>query len=216
MKYNSHGNDPLLAIERYTHTMSSANDQNSSGTETINVSITCTSRVPQKLGVRKLSVLPTRQSSLTAALPSSAQIWRGHSPQITQEKQQREHLSVAKEKTVSDSIHRPVSRTSDDVYLTNGVVKTENHRKSTTSPRPLVHPSLLNQPTSEIDIDTVPSSSTIVGEGVKPSKSLQLHLSSHVGPSIAPAGVRAAAMHRLRPITSNTMIKGRGLATVAR
>ena len=41
-----------------------------------------------------------------------------------------------------------------------------------------------------------------------------LYLSSHVGSSIVPQSVRAVAIQRLRPITSNTMIKGRGLPVV--
>ena len=241
MKYSSHGNDPLLAIEHYTHSMSSANDPNSIGPETINVSITC-SRIPQKHKVvRQASDLSTQKPSFTTStLHTSTQIWRGSSnanPQISREKE-RDHL----QKTASTHPSRPVSRVSDkSVYLTNGVVKTDNHRRSTTLPqRPLVQPAGLkqasitrhiveplhtrqiNQPSiahKQQNSDTIPPThSAMVGEGeeVKPSKSLQIYLSSHNGPSIAPAGVRAVATYRLRPVTSNTMIKGRGLVTVGR
>lgn len=223
MKYSSHGNDPLLAIERYTHSMSSADDPNFIGSGTINVSITC-SRIPQKHELRQTSVLPAQQSSLTTVtLSMSEKIWRGSS------NIQKIHRS------------RPVSRASNKaVYLTNGVVKTDNHRKSTSFPlcvTPVQHTELKKKATTQHTNDTEqphmqqmnhPSathkqqdsdtrSSVMAGEGeIKPSKSLRVYLSSHDGPSIAPAGVRAVATHRLRPVTGNTMIKGRGLATVAR
>ena len=241
MKYSSHSNDPLLAIERYTHSMSSANDPNSIGPEAINVSITC-SRIPQNHEVvQQASDLLTQKSSfMTSTLPTSTQIWRGSSsanPQISREKE-RDHF----QKTASTHPPRPVSRVSDKgIYLTNGVVKTDNHGRSTTLPQQLlVHPTGLKQATitqhivepldtrqinqpsvahKQQDSATIPPSthSVMVEEGeVKPSKSLRIYLSSHNGPSIAPAGVRAVATHRLRPVTGNTMIKGRGLVTVGR
>lgn len=241
MKYSSHSNDPLLAIERYTHSMSSANDPNSIGPETINVSITC-SRIPQNHEVvRQASDLSTQKSSfMTSTLPTSIQIWRGSSnanPQISREKE-RDHF----QKTVSTHPPRPVSRVSDKgVYLTNGVIKTDNHGRSTTLPQRLLVQSMglkqttitqhiveplhtwqIKQPSvahKQQDSATIPTSthSVMVEEGeVKPSKSLRIYLSSHNGPSIAPAGVRAVATHQLRPVTGNTMIKGRGLVTVGR
>ena len=231
MKYSSHGNDPLLAIERYTHSMSSANDPNSISPGAINVSITC-SRIPQRHDVQQAFVLPTQQSSLmTATLSTSEKIWRGSS-------------NIRKTHRP-----RPISRSSDKaVYLTNGVMKTDNHRKSTSLRLPeqtlvvqtsahlkqatttqnthhkeppdtqqIKRPSLAHK---QQDSDNETSNSSVmVGKGLgelKPSKSLQVYLSSHDGPSIAPAGVRAVATHRLRPVTNNTMIKGRGLVTVTR
>lgn len=50
----------------------------------------------------------------------------------------------------------------------------------------------------------------------KPSQSVKFYTSSHMGPSLAPQGVRAVATWRLRPITSNTMIKGKRLTVVTR
>lgn len=48
----------------------------------------------------------------------------------------------------------------------------------------------------------------------KPYKCPKLHLSSGVGSSIAPQSMRAVVTQRLRPITSNTMIKGRAMPAV--
>ena len=232
MKYSSHSNDPLLAIERYTHSMSSANNPNSIGPDTINVSVTC-SRIPQKREVvRQESDLSTLKSSFMTSV--STQIWKGSSnanPQVSREKE-RDCFQTPS----------PVNRVSDKgVYLTNGVVKTDNHGRSTSLPQqPLVQIKSLKRATMSHHIvepshmwqikqppvahkqqnsDTMPPSthSVMVGEEeVKPSKSLRIYLSSHDGPSIAPAGMRAVATHRLRPVTNNTMIKGMGLVTVAR
>ena len=267
MKYSSHGNnDPLLAIERYTHSISSANDPNSAGHETINVSITC-SRIPQTRGIaasRQASDWSTQKSSLTT---SSGQIWRGASknanPQISREKNFHKTSSTV-------SAHpplRPGSRVSEKGgHSGYGVVTTDNHKRSTSLPLPLPHQTPLVQPTglkkattttttthhnhitepSQIrqnlmsqasssanaykqqGSDTISSAAAVAprsatkeeeeegGDIMRPSKSLRVYLASHVGPSIAPAGVRAVATHRLRPVTSNTIVKGRGLVTGAR
>ena len=267
MKYSSHGNnDPLLAIERYTHSISSANDPNSAGHETINVSITC-SRIPQMHGIpRQASDWSTQKSSLTT---SSGQIWRGASknanPQISRKKDSHKTSIVV-------SAHPPLrlgSRVSEKGgHSGYGVVTTDNHKRSTSLPLPLPHQPPLVQPTglkkattttttiyhnhitepSQIrqnlmphgqtsssanaykqqGSDTISSAAAVAprsatkeeeeegGDIMRPSKSLRVYLASHVGPSIAPAGVRAVATHRLRPVTSNTIVKGRGLVTGAR
>ena len=238
MKYSSHGNDPLLAIERYTHSMSSAYDPNSSSPETINVSITC-SRVPQNGW--QISDLSTLKSSLTtAALSPPAKIWRGAfkaNSQFSREKEQ--DLQKTSVSTHPQAMARPVSRVSvreESVYSANGIVKTDNHRRSTSLPQqPLVQPTgtglkqvgkttqhthNTTDPSAankQQENNTMPPSTQQTEEGeLKPSESLRIYLSSHVGPSIAPAGVRAVATQRLRPVTSNTIIKGRGLVTAAR
>ena len=249
MKYSSHGNDPLLAIERYTHSMSSANDLSSTGPETINVSITCT-RLPQKQEiVRQVSDLSVHKPSV---MTTSGQIWR-RSLNANPREKGRDFFQKA---TVSTHppVARPVSRASElekAVYSTNGAIKTDNHRRSTSLPsQPLIQPTGLKQATTtsqhthhftetsqtqqnlmtrapssaykQQDSDTVSlslahSAMTDREEGeLTPSKSLRIYLSSHTGPSIAPAGVRAVATHRIRPVTNSTMIKGRGLVTVAR
>ena len=248
MKYSSHGNDPLLAIEQYTHSMSSANDPSSTGPETINVSITCT-RLPQKQEiVRQVSDLSARKPSV---MTTSGQIWRRSLNANPREKRR----DVFQKTVVSThpSVARPISRASElekAVYLTNGAIKTDNHRRSTSLPlQPLIQPTGLKQATTsqhthhftetsqtqqnlmtrapsstykQQDSDTVSlslahSAMTDREEGeLTPSKSLRVYLSSHAGPSIAPAGVRAVATHRIRPVTNSTMIKGRGLVTVAR
>ena len=265
MKYSSHGNnDPLLAIERYTHSISSPNDPNSTGHETINVSITC-SRIPQTHGIttsRQASDWLTQKSSL---MTSSGQIWRGASknanPQMSREKDFH--------KTSTLSAHPPLRLVSEKGgHGGYGVVTTDNHKRSTSLPlphqTPLVQPTGLKKATTtttttsthhnhiiepsqirqnlipppsssanaykQLGSDTVSSSSAVAprsatnskeeeeegGDIMRPSKSLRVYLASHVGPSIAPAGVRAVATHRLRPVTSNTIVKGRGLVTGAR
>ena len=217
--------------------MSSANDPNSTSPETINVSITC-SRVPQN--VQQTSDLSTLKSSLTtAALSPPAQVtWRGAfkaNSQLSREKErdlQKTSVSIH-----AQAMARPVSRVREEsVYLANGIVKTDNHRRSTSLPRQqLVHPTgtglkqaakttkhthnTTDQSVAhkQRDNHTMPPSTQQTEEGeLKPSESLQIYLSSHVGPSIAPAGVRAVATQRLRPVTTNTIIKGRGLVTAAR
>ncbi len=258
MKYSSHGNnDPLLAIERYTHSMSSANDQNSVNSDTINVSITC-SRIPQKYRTaRQASGWPEQKSSF---MTTSGPVWKGDSntvnPQILREQNCRKTTTTVS----SHPSSRPTSRVSEKgrVY---SAVKTDNHRRSTSLPQkppPLFQPtglemkqatmtttghhahhitepsqtlhSLMPQSSSSLackyrDSDTtspvavIPHSAMTETEEeaeMNPSKSLRVYLSSHIGPSIAPAGVRAVATHQLRPVTSNTIIKGRGLVTGAR
>jgi hypothetical protein len=85
------------------------------------------------------------------------------------------------------------------------------------SSSPVAHKHQESDTTSTVAV--APHSAMTEGEEeaeMNPSKSLRVYLSSHVGPSIAPAGVRAVATRRLRPVTSNTIIKGRGLVTGAR
>lgn len=259
MKYSSHGNnDPLLAIERYTHSMSSANDPNSASHETINVSITCSKSPQTHKRARQASNLSIQKSSLVM---SSGQIWRGASknanPQYSREKDSHKITAVS----VRAHPSRPVSRVSEKGGSGYGVISTDNHKRSTSLPLPqqppLVQPTGLKKATmtttsqhtyhnhitepSQIRQNLMPQSSSSVayqkqdsdttstpavaphsammtedGGEMRPSKSLRVYLLSHIGPSIAPAGVRAVATHRLRPVTSNTIIKGRGLVTGAR
>ena len=55
------------------------------------------------------------------------------------------------------------------------------------------------------------ANSKMLATVTKPHKFPNLYLSSRAGSSIVPRSVRAVVTQRLRPITSNTMIKGKGL-----
>lgn len=60
------------------------------------------------------------------------------------------------------------------------------------------------------------TNSLSISEVAKPKSShpFKMYISNHIGPSIAPAAVRAVATHRLRPITNNTMIKGKKIVVM--
>lgn len=161
MKYSSHGNDPLLAIERYRDSMSLTNDNTLFCPErNVNVSV---NDVVASGNHRTLQLTHRRRE------PS-----HNYQPLLAAHRQRE--LSLGSQ-----------------------------------SPRQA-------ELGKKQDVKTLPSSLTLITTGahqtevLKPSKSLRLYLSHHCGPSIAPAGVRALATHKLRPVTSNTMIQGRRLA----
>ena len=91
--YSSHGNDPLLSVERYTHSMSSEN----TGRGKLNVSITRSRNQQQKL-------TPLTGQTHTAGM------WRG--PTVIKEKE-KAHTNLMREETASRQID-----SSDDTIQT--------------------------------------------------------------------------------------------------
>ena len=182
--YCSHGNDPLLAIERYTHTMSSGVP---AGPGRIDVSIRC-SRNEQ----RQLPSLLT-QHSPTATF-QSVQSGKGLRSVSPSREKGRGHRQATNEEELP-----PNSRSSSAaaLYMYETIVGLNSGE-------------LQRQQSSAAK--ATPSSF----KETKPTHSVKVYVSSPTGASIAPAGVRAVVTQRLRPITSNTMVKGKGMVTVIR
>ena len=177
MKYTglgSHGNDPLLTIERYTHTMSSGVP---AGPGKMNVSITHSRKQTQRApGVLTQHSVAPSDHSWWETLP----------------------------KKESDLLNYKGTKEEDTNLRTHSRLKVNaDALKDNTES---------NQLEERQGSPPIRSRSSTPATEHKTPRPFRLHLPSvHVGPSIAPASLRAVATHRLRPITSNTMIKGRAL-----
>ena len=179
--FGSHGNDPLHSIERYTHTMSSGIP---AGPGKMDVSITH-SRNQSEHATNLLT-----QHSLSGNV-GSGPTWSGDATLPYKES------DFHKDK---DNILKPFlnQKVNSRVMFS---AETNHQEERQGSPPPLL-------PSPNRSRSHTPTSSL---SRHKTSLSLRLPPPGHVGPSIAPASLRALATHKLRPITCNTMVRGRAM-----
>lgn len=126
---------------------------------------------------------------LTDTISCSDAVWKGHSA-----------ASLSKDPKPTDQVKAPHS--SLPVSSATIFCRTNFERGSREHERSLSPPAEKEKPTNE---------TFAIATSTKPHKFPTLYLSSRLGSSIVPQSVRALVTQRLRPITSNTMIKGRGL-----
>ena len=180
--YCCHGNDPLLSIERYTHTMSSG--------------------VPAGPGKVMSSGVPAGPGKINVSITCS----RNELPPLLT---QHPHTATFQSLKVSRSV--PPSREKKDILnATNEEELPPNSRSSSSA---AVYESMINVGFKRGEVERAENKTL---REAKATNSVKVLVSTRSGASIAPAGVRAVVTHRLRPITSNTMVKGKRMVTATR